>query len=775
MLAMHDMKNEHFKFSLKGLLPFDEDDAAMYHISETVIEDFFRNLKKNKFVFLTGDPASGKTSFLNCIVLKQASIFFNNGRLEWETIKFRPGLEPVKNLAQVLAKINVNNKQQNVASKIEALLKNGSNGMIEAFKHYPLQQNKCLLLVIDNLEDIFFLRDFHDNTIKSSTSPTSVQAFINLLWTFEKLSDIPVYIVVSFSNLFRERVPEYPKLLELLQKNEFRFEGVAISDLEKIIDKIIPLSLKDCQDFVQLKHYLQTKFHADQENDMVDPSWRLVVHHVIKRTMVIWNRGYRYVREEMSSKSILKEVERNKYLPCLINELIRNEGKSNTSILHRKAEELWNLLSQEHQQTLKHIIKSSRAKGKVNTILECYKLSGGIEHSIEYEAKELFSAAEENEKMAASIIRTLISKGALPRPLKYETIVEQLKTIGKFEEEKIRRFVNHFGNSEFGFIQTISSSRIEEGLNTIEDAGHIDDDAIVAVRNISLLRKDSFFDHWAKREHECISEYLMYAQMANTDSETYPITLQLYANTILTGAPIEQCKHSSIIHEFLQKNRAWAALHTNNDKQFADFEKTKKFIAKGITHWHQIKKAEDNRKLEEKRIRKLKRSLVIFIFIIISVFTVRTYMSVEKHKMLKQLDCLYDDHLRIVGVITFKYVENLENGRPPEPKVNEWLNALLKQTTAVDEVVDSLHTAGILTFISSHTRWERERDKLLNDHTRRDILQSALDKKFLTPKGGVIIAVEGYQLFNDSPLPKDSLYVVDCSRCEEPNTFIVDL
>lgn len=745
---------------MKGLLPFEEDDINMYYINEAQIESFFRSLKKNRFVFLTGDPGAGKTSFLNCIALRQISAYFDNGQYEWETAKLRPGLDPLKNLAYAIANAHINTRKPDIAIAMQDILKNSSNGMIEIFEKYPLQEDKSLLLVIDNLEDIFFLESFGDLNQQSQ-----IQAFINLLWTFEKQSEDRVYIVISFSNLFRERIAEYPKLLDLVQKNDFRFEGIAIEEIDQVVDKVISPALKNYPDIIQLKQSLKSKFYADQENGNLDLPWRFLLSHALKATFVTWNRGFTYVRDEISRKPILKELLKNKSLPLLVNELLKNETAKSDFVFDRRANECWNELTQEQQTELDRIIKSARSLRKSYSISECYRVSGGADNSIILEADEIFSYGDGQEELCESVIKSLTDKGPVLRALKYQTI---LKLLVDKDEAKTRRFINHFGNKGFGLLQTISSSRIEEQLNNIVDAEHIDDESVIAIRDPSLLRKDTKFERWITEEHECVSEYLLYAQMARTDSETYPITLQMYADAIMTGAPMESSKHSAIIHEFLQKDETWAALHTYNDKQYASFADTKKYIAKGVNHWRQIKLAEENRKKEEKRIVMLRRNLVVLVFMAISFFAVRTYLSVAKQNMLKQLDCLYDDYLRIVRVINFKYVDNLERGTKSDPLINNWLITLMDDTKLVDENIDSIYTEGVMEFALHYTHWKKRRNELLRDSTRMAILDRAMKDHFLESKGNEILFIEGYRLFEDTPLPVDTLYIVDCSKCEVP-------
>lgn len=765
------MKGVSIRSSTKGLLPFEEKDVETYYIDEALIEEFFRCLKKNKFVFLKGDQGTGKTSFLSCIVAGQIGEYLNVGEYEWETTVFRPGLDPVKNLAHAIARANITTRKPDIALIMEEMLRKGSNGIVNVFNKYPMRQNKNLLLVIDNLEDIFFLEKLdHDARIPAHVL-TSIQTFVNLLWTFDKQSVFRVYIVAAFSNTFRERIAEYPKLLDLAQKYDFRFDGVSISETDKIIDKVVSPLLKTYTDIARIKQNVREKLRSQQENGTLNPAWRFSLNHALRRTLILWNRSFNHLKEELLRKHSLSVVLKSKYLLLLVNDLLRNERMRGDASFHDKSDELWSELTKQQQQELLAIIRTSRSQGKCYSIVECYEASGGLEKSVVSEADELFSFNASYDKLAEFLIRSLTTKDGELRPLQYQAIKRLLHDRGEIDEERFQRFIGHFGNNDFGFLQIVSSSRIEERLNVISNTGHVDDEAVISIRNSDLLQEASKFQKWVSSESECISEYLLYAQMSKTDSETYPTTLKLYADALLAGGSLKKDRHSAIIHEFLQKGSVWAALHTSNKAQYGTFEETRGFINKGIKHWQLVRKSEENRRKEERRIRRVKRNLILLVFLAVTFFGVHTRLSVEKHNMLQRLDCIYDDYLRISYAIYSEYVQYLESGSREKEFDREIIQLcnekLIYGSEEVDRLIDSIYLESVLSFTLNYAHWSGKEASLLSAPIRRDILQRALNEGYLKSKGG-IIDVEGYKIFTEWLLPRDTLFVLDCTKCETP-------
>ena len=773
------MKGVSLKPTTRGLLPFEAKDKESYYIDEAVVEVFFRSLKKNKFVFLTGDRASGKTSFLNCIALEQVGEYLGKEEHQWETAWCRPGLDPVKNLAYAIAGANVNTRKPDVAQEIEELLRNGSNGMVNVFYRYPIRQQKSLLLVIDHLEDIFFLEKLDHDTRHTADTSASIQTLINLLWTFEKQSVFNVYIVVAFSSMFRERMAEYPKLLDLAQKYDFRFEGVGVSEVDKVIDKLVSPSLRSYSDILRLKKIYKDELLASQENGTLSPSWRFFLNHSLRRTLTLWNRGFTYIKNAISKEDSLKTLLKSKYLLLLVNDLLKNENAQGDQALDDKSEELWNKLEKDQQQQLVKIIRSARAQGGSYSIIACYKAGGGMENSIMAEASELFAYNARYEKQAEFLAKSITTKNASFRPLQYVAIRKLIHGTVGFDREGIQRFINHCGDGGLGLFQIISSSRIEERLNNIADAEHIDDEAVIAIRNPDLFQKNTPFDEWAQNECECISGYLMYAQISKEDTEAYPTTLRFYADALLEGTPLNKDRHSAIIHEFLRKGSAWANLHTGPKTQFASFEETRAFIDRGVRHWQLTRKSDENRKKEEERIRRVKINLAVLVFISVVLFGIYTRISVEKHKMLHQLTCLYDDHYRIWTVIYNEYIYALEDAANRGDVVTRWASIIGEcnekldhESKEVDATIDAIYQESVFDFALHYYHWKEKEDILLGDTIRKNILKRAVSKKFLKSEGE-ILELEGYKTFNAELLPdevRDSSrqYFVNCRKCEIP-------
>lgn len=764
------MKTTPKKHTLTGLKPFDEKDSERYYIDETLTEKFFRTLKKNRFVFLTGEPGSGKTSFLNCAVIVPSGHHLNHDAERWVAAKFRPGRSPLKNLARALDKAQSTNAKQNAALAIEALLRTGSSTLTEVFEQYPLQHNTTLLLVVDHFEDIF-LPDRSQTAVSKIAASSEAQKFINLLWAFEHHNTRPVYVVVSFSDNYRDRASEHPKLLELLQKRSFPFEGISIQETDAVIDRAVPAIWKGHKDIAVIKKTTLQRLDEDQERHTLNPAWRYLLNHSLQYTFALWHRGYQGIHKKIAGESSLKELADNNYLPLLVNDLLRDELSVINATANKRSNSVWRKLSTQQQQTLVRIVKGTKETDKKLTLQGLYHAAGRIPRSLALEVEEIFRANPKMETVCELFVKTLTSRDGTLEPLRYKIIATCLVGKNGITQQDVDRFIKCFGDDGLGLVQVIPSSRVEESLNMIHNGAHIDDDAIVSVRNLSLAGMFPKVALWIKQESDCIQEYLLYAQAAAGKTASHPLTLERYANTILNGEPIDNNEYSRIIHDFLQKDSTWAALHTPPGSSFASFEQTRKFVTLGVNHWRDINKAEETRKKEEKKIKSIKRNLIVAAFVGVILVTLYSAFSIAQHRMLKQFDCMYDDCLRVSKEINQQYL-HIHKGEKYKTAVDKWTTALIYKSNLVDNCIDSMYSSNVVKFIWNYRHWQRRREALFHDSTRMEVLQEVIKQNFIGSTGDKIEVVDGYMIFEENLFPsKNGLYIVDCGKCDKPGWF----
>jgi hypothetical protein len=276
---------------------------------------------------------------------------------------------------------------------------------------------------------------------------------------------------------------------------------------------------------------------------------------------------------------------------------------------------------------------------------------------------------------------------------------------------------------------------------------------------------------WIKQESDCIQEYLVYAQAAAGKIASHPLSLERYANTILSGDSIENCEYSKIVDGFLQKDTTWASLHTPAGNSFASFERTRQFVAQGVNHWRDINKAEETRKKEEKKIKSIRKNLIVAAFVGVILVTLYSAFSIAQHRMLKQLDCMYDDCLRVSKEINQQYL-HIHKGEGYKTSVDKWTTVLINKSNLVDNCIDSMYSSNVVKFIWNYHHWQRRREALFHDSTRVEILRDVIKQNFIGSTGDQIEVIDGYMIFEEKLFPSNNgLYIVDCGKCDKPGWF----
>lgn len=774
------MKVNKHKSSLKGLLPFEPEDFSSFYYNKNEIETFFRSLHSNKFIFITGPEGSGKTSFLNCVAAAQVSHFFDQDPHEWEVARCRLGPNPIKSLATAIAKANINTRKTSVEENIVKTLEKGAHGLVKVFNENPLDDEKCLLLIIDNLEDIFYLRDlpqFPKKTMKS---------FINLLWTFEKQSTFRVYVAVSFSEKFKDQIIAYPKLISLFHKANWSFTGLGIHDIGSVIKKIIPDELNHSAS-QEIEEKIKIKLQAS------DPIWRLLMNYQLKLTFNLWYEGYFYVHDELLKHQVLKNLVEAQGLPALVNDLLLNESKKYTPKPNSKEGELWDKLEDRAKEEVQKIVQLAKTNRKTLSLMDCYneadkqtleqKIYSAIDHkndpkSSEDQSKSKQDRRENNKELLQSLIRSLTAAEKGFRPLRFKDLIA-IMGVGGAKKNKVKKIIYKLGNDGFGIFLTIPSGDIKEGLSKLDEIIAVDDNTIICVRNAKLLGQIPDFKKWTKDEHKCISAYSTYSRLDATFRETLPPELQHYAllgKKEFEDKEFEKNEHSKIVYELLHhKNETWAKSHIAKEEQMSGFQKTIKFIHDKIEEWKDIKREGEQqyKKKEQEADRKLKRTFMAAatIVLIIMGFIAWLQMTEAQEDMIQQFQCLQYERLRINSLIHENYIEKLEDDNTNleyEDSVHVWTNVLNTRANQAQLQIEAISDQSLWEFIPDYSSWKRLSKSLNTDSSRRkDILKRAIAEGLLKKEVEQILPLPGYYLYGKYHLPAHGQYYLNCSCSEE--------
>jgi uncharacterized RDD family membrane protein YckC/energy-coupling factor transporter ATP-binding protein EcfA2 len=178
-----------------GLRPFEFDENYLFFGRDGQTDKLLSRLRRHRFLAVLGTSGSGKSSLVRAGLLPDihGGLMVAAGS-SWRVALFKPGNDPIGNLAQALSKPETfASTEDGGATKpiIESTLRRSALGLIEVVRQERAGGN--LLVVADQFEEIFRFP-------QASTAPhpdDEAAAFVKLLLEAAHQSDYAIYVVLT--------------------------------------------------------------------------------------------------------------------------------------------------------------------------------------------------------------------------------------------------------------------------------------------------------------------------------------------------------------------------------------------------------------------------------------------------------------------------------------------------------------------------------------------------------------------------------------------------
>ncbi len=205
-----------------GLRPFEPEEDYLFFGREKQIDELLRRLRLCRFLSVVGTSGSGKSSLIRSgLIPSLHSGLMSKAGSSWRIAMFRPGADPIGNLAAALSAGDVLGTDPEMAGTgrvlLEATLHRGSRGLIEAVRQARLLPDENVLVVVDQFEELF---RFGREGRTDSASELAV-AFVKLLLEAKDQAEIPIYIVVTMRSDFIGDCMEFPGLPEAINSGQY--------------------------------------------------------------------------------------------------------------------------------------------------------------------------------------------------------------------------------------------------------------------------------------------------------------------------------------------------------------------------------------------------------------------------------------------------------------------------------------------------------------------------------------------------------------------------
>lgn len=218
-----------------GLRPYKESESDIFFSREREVEDALSILKRYKLVTICGESGTGKSSLIHAGILpKLRKGFMGQSGKDWVICDFRPGISPIENLSYALSEsgsLYLNSKAKNTDHQnYKSVLENkGDLGLIDLFGASEIYEKKNLLIVIDQLEDLFKYPDLF-----SSEDSNNDDLLFDLVYRSSRYKQASIYFILAIDTEFIGKLNSYDRFTEILNHTQFNLPHLGGAGLEAI-------------------------------------------------------------------------------------------------------------------------------------------------------------------------------------------------------------------------------------------------------------------------------------------------------------------------------------------------------------------------------------------------------------------------------------------------------------------------------------------------------------------------------------------------------------
>lgn len=281
MVKTSSNKKAEFINPFPGLRPFSIEESHLFFGREGQSEEILDSLEKNKFVAVIGASGSGKSSLIYCgLVPILHGGFVGKMESQWQTIKSRPGNDPINNLAAAIednatGKTKDSSGNKNKQEFISTMLRSNSNGLIDVLDSIYSFDNENILIIIDQFEELFRFKE----TGKDINTLNESAAFVKLLVSAVQDQKNPVYIVITMRSDFIGECSQFHELTELINDSNYLVPQMTREDFREAIKG--PVAVGGAEIDSQLVQLLL--------NEVGDnPDQLPILQHALMRTWEYW-------------------------------------------------------------------------------------------------------------------------------------------------------------------------------------------------------------------------------------------------------------------------------------------------------------------------------------------------------------------------------------------------------------------------------------------------------------------------------------------------------
>jgi len=266
-----------------GLRPFNFEENYLFFGREQQIDDLTQQLSTRRFIAVVGSSGSGKSSLVTAGLLPNLyEGFMINAGSRWRVVTFRPGNDPIGNLARALSIPEVWESEDTVSSEVqvtisETVLRSSKNGLVDLLEQARLPEGENVLIIADQFEELFRFRENSDNT----DATNDAQDFVRLLLTAKEQTAVPIYVILTMRSDFLGECAQFEGLPEAINEGQYLVPRLTRLQRQQAIEG--PIAVGNAK----ISSALMQRLLNDVGNE---PDYLPILQHALMRTWEHWTK-----------------------------------------------------------------------------------------------------------------------------------------------------------------------------------------------------------------------------------------------------------------------------------------------------------------------------------------------------------------------------------------------------------------------------------------------------------------------------------------------------
>jgi dipeptidyl aminopeptidase/acylaminoacyl peptidase/energy-coupling factor transporter ATP-binding protein EcfA2 len=202
-----------------GLRPFEAHENHLFFGRDGQSDELLTRLRRHRFLAVVGTSGSGKSSLVRAGLLPglYGGLMTTAGS-RWRIGVFRPGNQPIANLAETLNAPEVFGRREQVQQTFtETVLRRGAVGLVEVVQEARMPRHDNLLVVVDQFEELFRFKQ----ASPSAGRDDEAAAFVKLLLEAAKQRETPIYVVLTMRSDYLGDCAQFRDLPEAINDGQY--------------------------------------------------------------------------------------------------------------------------------------------------------------------------------------------------------------------------------------------------------------------------------------------------------------------------------------------------------------------------------------------------------------------------------------------------------------------------------------------------------------------------------------------------------------------------